>query len=542
MKIKVKDFILFDIIVFLLVFGLLVSGIGETFCRYVLGHEETISFEVKGFGSFYIESDNTWHIDESNGVYKTNIVVSNATDDAMSTTNHGFKFRWFTTSKSDVTLLVHEKNGKESRYIGKLKNDDGIYAEYRFYDENGNEINMELEGNKLSSRELSIEVSDIYDGFVAKAVILDASYDVDMNHSWLYKNIKELNVISNTLSDNEKLIYLIDGNIDISLSSNQNHNSKVLASSDDSSLTATINGSNNLDFNLVANETKIVNLDIARYVAQEVVEINEEELLNEEITDDETTEEVIEPVSHIRNGLVNVKWQILNNNGNVIKEMSANFKLKDELHYNDIPIVACSVNSATFSKDSFIDIALNSDIDTLVNLGYPTFPQGTRYSLNNGESWIVLTKEEMIDVELFGGIDQKILIDLSHTNIEWNDQDIELKVYFGNQEMHNILLSKRAESIILLEISDIKTGVINHNAIDFTLNTNQVDIIIEHKQYGLYSMIENKDIYFDIINEGFNYSLTKKADLAIPQGNYRIRVRQNTTNKEVIISFFVSGE
>lgn len=636
---KIKQAVLFNISVFLLLSGLLISGIGETFCRYILGYEESVYFEVKSAGNYYVQSDNSWEYDGSQNVHSLQFDVTNSISKTVPENDHSFYLRWYSTAEAEVALVVIESSGKEARYSGTLIQSDEIYSQYRFYDQAGYEAVMELAGNQVSKKAFRIEVTNPDDDFLSRVVLLDAGYDVEVNEGWMYANAIPLSIESDLLKE-EKQTYIYKEPIEITLKSNRNYKSTIEVVTEDETLIATINDNSQTEIEIKANQEQKVILKIEEIQQIEnnpiepieeifeepvmMVDLDEEEpvmmVLEEELPEElptptpevtpvpteapteaptalptlspteiptiepteipevqptptpeegqvsptpevtiepsitPTIEPTIEPTpvptpEPVKTGKVTVVWKLWDEEGNVVEELSADFKVLEQVEEStETPIIEIEATMdkdenglPIYSKEDWIQLNLTSDIDTVIELNSSLFKQNTRYCLS--DEWITLSKEDSIQIALTQDTAQPLFIDLSEIESEWLDDTTSVDIYFQGNKINQIELNQSISQDLSFEVVDIKTGIINNQPVTFTTNKDAVEIILKHKENGQYQILSLEDYFVLEIEDNLNYSLSIKEDTKVPQGNYRIILKYPINQESVdekSITFFVT--
>lgn len=239
--------------------------------------------------------------------------------------------------------------------------------------------------------------------------------------------------------------------------------------------------------------------------------------------------EVIEPVQQN----VTVVWEILDENGFKMDEYHAVFTLKTENIYSEEVSVSMTSETESFNELNPIQISLSVDKDTTVSLiEGDGFPEKTRYSLDNGSSWTMLTKKGSIDLKLTEG-NTSLLIDLSNTNVVFEEKDYSIIAYVSENAACQLDLKMMKMNIELLKVNDFQPGIITEHPISFTLNTAQVSIYME-KLVGNDYVWTDKEAFFNWTTEdNLTYTVSVKEDTEIVNGNYRIVIAQIVNDKVI---------
>lgn len=239
--------------------------------------------------------------------------------------------------------------------------------------------------------------------------------------------------------------------------------------------------------------------------------------------------EVIDPVQQN----VTVVWEILDENGVKMDEYHAVFTLKTENLYSEEVSVSMTSETESFNEINPIQISLSVDKDTTVSLiEGDGFPEKTRYSLDNGSSWTMLTKKGSIDLNLTEG-NMSLWIDLSKTGVVFEEKDYSIIAYVSENAACQLDLKMMKMNIELLKVNGFQPGIITEHPISFTLNTAQVSIYME-KLVGNNYLWTDKEAFFNWTTEdNLTYTVSVKEDAEIVNGNYRIVIAQIVNDKVI---------
>ena len=239
--------------------------------------------------------------------------------------------------------------------------------------------------------------------------------------------------------------------------------------------------------------------------------------------------EVIEPVQQN----VTVVWEILDENGIKVDEYHAEFTLKEENKYSEEVSVSITSETENFNELNPIKISLSVDKDTTVSLTEGEgFPEKTRYSLDNGTSWMMLTKKGSIDLNLIEG-NTSLMIDFSKTDMVFEEKDYSIMAYAGDNAACQLDLKMMKMNIELLKVTSLQAGIITSHPISFTINTDQVSIYME-KLVGNDYVWTDKEAFFNWTTEdNLTYTVSVKEDAEIVNGNYRIVIAQIVNDKVI---------
>ena len=509
---KIIQRIEYTCIIFLLIIGLLVSFIGVTWCRYQTTTQKQLTFKVKGAGEYYVNDQTQWVFDYSTSLHSMSFSVSNTLDTKIVPEGTS-RFHVRLTMNENVTtyLYVSDLSGKETKYKSKLYRSDNATYEYGYVDIYGNELKHELQGNKASTQYIRLEVEGTTNAFISEVSIIDASYDVEKHQLYTVSPSIPLEVTSNYLSDVYNYTVLTKDSVDITFKSNYEINSTISIESSSANIDASINNSQKLDIKLLPDTTHTVKLDVKTSSSQDEY--------------------------------VNVVMKLYNEN-QVIKTYKAKFLVKASLPLTSRPTVTLSYvnNQNTFDKYTPLQFNITSNIDANVQIKEDLFPVGTKYSLDLGQSWYVLSKSQEIDLELKKNSTQNVIIDFIDTNMKWENKSFNIFTYHNGYNISSLNFQKKANTLVLLEASTQNLGVVSKNAgAAFTTNTNDFSITLEQYKNNTYTTI-NKDTYLTwvVSNDNKTYEIMPKED--IPKGIYRIKLTQKYNNrvlKEEYISFFV---
>ncbi|MBQ4343872.1 MAG: hypothetical protein IJC38_08280 [Erysipelotrichaceae bacterium] len=623
----------------LLFSGLFISGIGETFCRYVIEHQSDVTFEVRTAGTYYVNTLSEWDYEPSEDVYTLSFDVTNSRSKTTPPANEqSFFLRWNATTQGQYTLVVIDASGMKTRYESVLVSTYLPYYEYRFYDENNREVMLHLPGNQYSKQMFKMEAQKIDDDLLAKALILDASYEVEVSKGYLIAEYYPLSVSSNTLKESEEVTYVMDETAEITMLSNQNASSKVSVTVSDDTISATLS-KKNVDLEL--GKEASVTLTLVSNIIEE--EINEEEQNTEESVNDTqepvqlllaeeetqelpiqtftleetpestptleptetpvatptpeptveptetpestetpeptetpvvtpTPESTVEPTEtpestetpeptrtpemtptptpeptptakpEIELGYATVTWQILDEEGKTIKELKAHFKLKESIKQtSETPVVQMvALNEASFSHKEPVKLEITSDLDTCVELKEPLFKPNTHYSLDQGETWLTLLKEDSILIPLKQYNKQPVWIDYCDTE-KLSNEEVTFKLFLNETELTQLSLMQSSESLPVLTVSEVSTGIINYQPITFKVNVEDLQFTVQRKYDNAYYDISWNALFDLSTDDSLSYTLSIKENVNVSEGNYRLIVQKTAENQNIsqeVIPFF----
>lgn len=484
-----------------LLFGLFVSGIGTTWCHYQVVEDFDFKYLIRKSGTFEMDYDSTkWIFDETTQTYSNEFIITN-----KNSQKNYLNIHINTTEKADYSIVIIENSGREVKYNSLLIKEENNQYQYKFIDKEGNNLRLALEENASSKQHVRLEATNVTNAFQTEIILLDASYDIKKLSQNTTSQYKELNVSSNYLTPTGNLNILVeDKTLELTFDSNMTINTK-LTTTDTNVL---VDNKKELEFIVNANETKTVTLD----------------------------------VSKIKKDTFIVTWDILDDQGNPIQTLKANFIIKKDAvaATTIVPVVEMTyVNDiSTFNKYEPIKLTLKSDITATIQIG-DIFPVNTYYSLDEGKTWYVITKENDIDVDLTFGQPITLTIDLSKTNILWQEIEYDIYSYQGEYFIQPLTFYMQDIQIEELEIVESNMGIIHEEKIEFTLNTEHVKIIMEEYSEGQY--IELKEPYFTLeTTDNLSYTV-KPNDTEIPKGTYRVRIIQSYKDiliKEEALYFF----
>lgn len=250
--------------------------------------------------------------------------------------------------------------------------------------------------------------------------------------------------------------------------------------------------------------------------------------------------EVIEPVQQN----VTVVWEILDENGIKVDEYHAEFTLKEENKYSEEVSVSITSETENFNELNPIKISLSVDKDTTVSLTEGEgFPEKTRYSLDNGTSWMMLTKKGSIDLNLIEG-NTSLMIDFSKTDVIFEEKDYIIMTYVGDNVTCQLDLKMMKMDIELLKVTSFQSGIITNHPISFTLNTDQVSIYMEKLVGNDYVWTDKEALFNWVTVDNLTYIVSVKEDAEIVNGNYRIVIAQIVNDKVIgyeELSFYAMG-
>jgi len=504
-----------SLVAILLTFGVCLSCIGVTLCRYQVAYEDNLSFKVKGPGTYYIQSEQEeWLFDEQTQTLSLDFDVTNTISRTIPQTSHTFFVRWKTNLEFDVSMNVLSESGRDLIYKGQpIQQEDGSY-EYRFMDENQNEIYFDLEGNQVSTQNIKLTITNATEAFVSEIIIIDRAYDLEQQKDYVTSQNYPLEVTSNYLSDTENLKIIMEDSIDITLTSNQTKTSKVTYQTSGEHILVTLTET---DVNLEANQEVTVTLSYEQTEIKNAIET------------------------------ITVKWQILNASNEIEKELKADFIVLNKALLENVKPTVVSMDyvdeKTTFSKYQPLVLQVTSDTNTQLRLIENTIPKDTRYSLDQGESWYVLTKDGYINLSLEKDQPQQIIIDFYNSHIEWIEQKYPISLYYEYEPvLKTIEFDMEIEEVTPLAITNIQTGIINQQPIIYTTNIKDYVVSCEY----LNQPIENIQDYFNIEQPSeMVTTMTLKEDITVPTGTYKLTLTQTYNNKIITqetFHFFVIEE
>lgn len=504
-------------IIFFLILGLLVSSIGVAWCRYQVSTSKPITFKVKGASEYYISNQQEWEYDYNQNVHELSFQVSNTLNrQKIPTTSSHFHVRLSMSEQVQVSLYVLDLSGKETKYESKIYGEQhGVY-EYGFVDYD-HELELELKGNNVSIQSVRLEIEGMTDAFLSEVMIIDASYDVEKGQYYSSSPSIPLEVTSNYLSDTLDHTVFITDSAEITLKSNFGLKSTVSIETSSESLDASINNGVSLNITLEPDAEYTVTLDVTTFD-------------DEEYDDGEK--------------YVNVYWKLYDDNDEVLKTYKAKFLiLKGQVSSDTQPTITTVPTQNIFSQYMPIQVNMTSDIDTVVTLvGDTLFPAYTKYSLDEGKSWYILSEENVIEVALKEKIAQNVIIDFKDTEMEWTEDTYNMYTYYNDELLNTLVLDKKVNDIELLTTSINNLGVIHKNEkVSFDMNVSDVSLSLEYYGNNTYKEINKDDyLYWNMKNENQTVEITTKDN--IPLGTYRIKVTQINNNVilcEKYLSFFV---
>ncbi|MBR5289594.1 MAG: hypothetical protein IKU28_01220, partial [Erysipelotrichaceae bacterium] len=239
--------------------------------------------------------------------------------------------------------------------------------------------------------------------------------------------------------------------------------------------------------------------------------------------------EVIDPVQQN----VTVVWEILDENGIKVDEYHAEFTLKEENKYSEEVSVSMTSETENFNELNPIKISLSVDKDTTVSLTEGEgFPEKTRYSLDNGTSWMMLTKKGSIDLNLIEG-NTSLMIDFSKTDVVFEEKDYIIMTYVGDNVACQLDLKMMKIDIEPLKVTSFQSGIITNHPISFTLNTDQVSIYMEKLVGNDYVWTDKEALFNWGTVDNLTYIVSVKEDAEIINGNYRIVIAQIVNDKVI---------
>lgn len=259
----------------------------------------------------------------------------------------------------------------------------------------------------------------------------------------------------------------------------------------------------------------------------------------------ETTPEVSEEPEEVETELqtVTVVWEILDSEGNKTDEYHAVFTLMSENNYSEEVSLEMTSDKETFNQFQTVNLTLNIDKETSVSLNEGEgFPEKTRYSLDKGNTWMMLSKKGSIDLNLKQSA--TCMIDFSKTDLVVEERDYIVTASINDTIVSQLDLKMEVKDVDLFEITQIRTGIITNEPVSFKLSHNNVSIYLE-KLVGDEYVWFDKEIYLNwIITEDLFHTVSIKEDADLPNGNYRIILSQtvdNTIVKYVELPFYAMG-
>lgn len=134
------------------------------------------------------------------------------------------------------------------------------------------------------------------------------------------------------------------------------------------------------------------------------------------------------------------------------------------------------------------------------------------------------------------------MIDFSQSNIEWLNQVYEISAYHSYEKLAKLDFNMQiAEEKEIFKIIRSKTGIINYQPIEFSVNQEEPSIVIERLTDNGYEVID-ESLFFEIrtVNK-FDYQIYKKDNAKLSVGTYQVRIT-NKSNEEARFAFFVVEE
>lgn len=499
------------LIIFLLIIGLCVSSIGITFCRYqVVMDDNEMKFNVRGAGDYYIIDNNEqWQLDKLTQACFLNFSVTNTINNTKPKTNSSFYVRVSLDTPVNMNMILTDLSGREIVCEG-MKTKNGNQYDYYFVDEYDKEVRIDLEGNKKSTENIRLEVYGSSYAYLSEISIVDASYRIEKEIEYAGNQGYSIMAESNYLSANEDFVYIVDnGTYDISLTSNMNAKSIVKYKTSSDNIMATLNNKSSVNVDLEADVEETVSLKI-----------------NSNSSEDET---------------VTVIWQLLDKNGTIIGEMKSKFLVRGRLSTVDNLTVQMETEDQEFHKYKPLEFSIKSSVDSLVDIREELLPVNTRYSVNNGKTWYILTKEDSLRLNLKANTSQKVIIDFRYTDMLWTDRVFNIYAYYNDEEISKLKMNmKSVDDVTVLQLTDIHTGIINDSDVSFIVNDTNIDISLEYFDNEKYQSIDI-DTYFTLSNNDNKYTLTLK-NVSVPKGIYRIKITQlydDINIDEEYLSFYV---
>lgn len=192
MEEKVKQNIRLAIITVLLVIATLTATIGVAYSRYQSSDNRDIDITVKKPVEFYISGLNQAEDgsltqsaapvfeEQPDGTYKMMFRIDNGT----TTDDENYIFSVVTTlglsPDCQMSLITQTPNGIERVYEAvatEIDADSELYAqvgpgyEYRFYDNDGNEMVWSLDGGKYSYNDYTLQINGAYEESLVEIIV-----------------------------------------------------------------------------------------------------------------------------------------------------------------------------------------------------------------------------------------------------------------------------------------------------------------------------------------------------------------------------------
>lgn len=535
--------------------GLMVCSIGITLCRYEVQDFLSISYKVKSFASLFIESDrHEWFLNEDKSILELAFSISNVNpeNNEFPSTDHVYYVRLVSDLDTTLTLRTHSTSGRlvtceATKTFDEEKN---IYL-YRFYDEKGEEISFASKGNQPSTTDFKLQTPYQKKAFLSELIIMDASYEVEASKNDMVSHYDEEVMTSNYLSEHENLKVLFEDSIDLSFISSIDVKCKVIASTnnDNIQIKLTDKTSTNIE------QTETQELETEDPITNELegedpttneMETQEPKPIELEINAEANKEKMItlsvEPFESETDVVIDVEWQILNASDEIEKVFKGSFIIPSEVEPSTKPesvtLEYVAENKKEFSINKPLEFNVISLVDTTVQVNQTTFPKNTRYSLDAGNSWYVLTKDSNIQINLKANQKQHVMIELN--NDSWTEQFYEVGIYHLDEQLSTLDFTMKVEEKENLEILKSYSGIINEHPLTFTLNQENVTFSFEHLEDEKYKVIEDTQFFEVTKQNNGQFSLKIKIDIKVPDGAYQLKIR-NTKNEEVTFTFFVKN-
>ena len=532
MKRRVLKFVQYGLLVCLL----FISSFGVVMARYQISHNEEVAFKVRGVGSYYVENASSqWSMNYATGYLESNFSIYNYSGTTMSEGPLSFHVRIripeYLSDDISFKLIAKDISGTEQEFSSKYIGSTDEYREYVFIEES-TEVEFSLSDKMKSYVDFVICAISVSDAFLSEVVIVDAGYNIETEMVESFSQFYPLEVNSNFLSKDEVHNVYVDGETTISMISNMGMYSEVSCNYDGDLLFPYVS-----EESLYLPSGKEQSVTLSWSMNEEAVALISEE-----------TRETI-----------TVIWNVIDDGGTVLEQWSANFIVSVgpmDTFGESTPTITMDYidNNEVFSQLRPLQCKITSSKDYLVYLIEEDFLAGTKYSLDNGASWLVLNKDGGIPVYLQADIHKEIIIKPNLSNWETNYYKLYVDCN-GKWETYLQFLKKNEEIKTPLVITGISSGNIKDQTIMFSVNkigtdsmsVESLNMTVEYLNDGNYETIQN-DLYFnwttESVIENINYTLSGKENVDIPSGTYRIRIEHLYSNNVVdvqYVSFFVKA-
>lgn len=548
MRNRLKTPIQLTFLAILFTLGLIISSIGVTLCRYEVKKAQNVNYVVKGLDELHFETQrNEWILNPNTGLLELNFAVSNRNPETntISIANNTFYIRWLSTIDTTITLPVYTESGRVNIYTStkELCEDQETYL-YRFLDKNGEEIAFHIQGRTYGKQDFSLQIPRVNDAFLSELLIIDEAYELEAKRTYMSSQFYPLEVTSNFLNEDGNIIVNFEDTIDISLTTSHVIRSKISAVSNHDDIVIELK--EKIEDNLPTEGEETETEPEEAVEIEENVHENELELMQEANKEKVVTLSVL-PTYKEEDITILVEWQLINTDTEVEKTYKANFIIpaKKSINTNkptEIKMEFVEENKNNFSKYEPMEFIITSPIDTIIQLKESIIFKYTRYSFDKGSNWYILAKDGGIEVPLKENQPQHILIDFSQSNIEWLNQVYEISAYHSYEKLAKLDFNMQiAEEKEIFKIIRSKTGIINYQPIEFSVNQEEPSIVIERLTDNGYEVID-ESLFFEIrtVNK-FDYQIYKKDNVKLSVGTYQVRIT-NKSNEEARFAFFVVEE